>query len=342
MRIGVVWDGQVSGGVYRAVQPCRAMEALGHEVVWPRSTDGTPEAGRLTSCDVVHIHRRADERTIELAADLARLGIGITWDNDDDFTAAPREHPHYHVVGGRRGKALFEQTVRIAKLAHGVSVPSEALRQRYLEAGVPAVEVIPNHLAPDRLRRPRRHDGIVIGWVAGLEHRADAARIPIADALAQVLERHRDVRVECIGVDLELPVRYRHDGFVRFDELPTRLAGWDIGLAPLADIPFNRARSDIKLKEYAGSGIAWLASPVGPYAGHGEHEGGWLVADDEWADRLDRLVSSPRKRRRLVKLGRRWASEQTIDRAAAQWERRFRRAAETARARRHLSAQEAS
>ena len=40
----------------------------------------------------------------------------------------------------------------------------------------------------------------------------------------------------------------------------------------------NRARSNIKLKEYAAAGACWLASPIGPYVGLGEKQGGRLVA----------------------------------------------------------------
>src|SRR5207302_1085104 len=83
------------------------------------------------------------------------------------------------------------------------------------------------------------------------------------------------------------PQRYRHDPYLPFAELPRRLSRWDIGIAPLADIPFNLARSDIKLKEYAASELPWLASPVGPYAGHGEAQGGRLVPDDGWFEALN-------------------------------------------------------
>jgi glycosyltransferase involved in cell wall biosynthesis len=133
--------------------------------------------------------------------------------------------------------------------------------------------------------------------------------------------------VECIGVNLGLPERYRHDRLVAFDELPARIGGFDIGIAPLADLRFNRARSDIKLKEYAASGVPWLASPVGPYLGLGEAEGGRLVSDGDWFEALDRLLSQQREREQLGLAGEAWARRQTIDVAAGRWERVFAEAA---------------
>lgn len=193
------------------------------------------------------------------------------------------------------------------------------------------VEVIGNYLAPDTFRPPRRHEGVVIGWVAGTEHRADLGHIPIVDALQRLMQKSADVRVECIGVDLKLPERYTHDRVVEFLELPRRIGGFDIGIAPLADIPYNRTRSDIKLKEYAASGVPWLASPVGPYVGLGEAQGGRLVPNEAWFEALDLLVTRRRVRRRLARKAKAWVKDQTIDAVADRWEELFVRAKRSAR-----------
>jgi glycosyltransferase involved in cell wall biosynthesis len=114
---------------------------------------------------------------------------------------------------------------------------------------------------------------------------------------------------------------------VGFDELPRRIAEWDIGIAPLADIPYNATRSDIKVKEYAACGVPWLASPFGPYSDLGEAQGGRLVHDDGWFEALDRLVARRRERKRLSRKGRAWAKRQTMDAVADRWERLFAEAA---------------
>jgi hypothetical protein len=110
---------------------------------------------------------------------------------------------------------------------------------------------------------------------------------------------------------------------VPFLELPRHIGGYDIGIAPLADIPVNWCRSDIKVKEYAASGVPWLASPLGPYMGLGEGYGGRLVEDHEWFSALDRLVSSRLSRWWLGRRGRRWARRMMIDSVAGRWEHVF-------------------
>ena len=65
----------------------------------------------------------------------------------------------------------------------------------------------------------------------------------------------------------------------------------------------------MKLKEYAAAGVPWLASPIGPYAGLGEQQGGRLVADDRWYEELVRLIEKPRERRKLAKRGAKWVAE---------------------------------
>jgi len=322
MRLGVVWE-PCSNAHYRAIEPMREMERRGHAVVWPVDEGGEAKAGRLAGCDVVHVYRRANEQTRRALAELARVRTGITYDNDDDFTAVPKESPDYKKVGGVRGQRIFAMTVKTARLARAFTTTNELLAERYRRAGVERAEVIGNYLARDTARPNKRHDGIVIGWVGGVDHRADVARIGIADALRQLLAKHAEVRVEFIGVDIGLPERYRHDGFVPFPALPGRIGGFDIGIAPLADLPGNRVRSDIKLKEYAASGVPWLASPVGPYAALGEAQGGRLVPDEGWFDALDGLVSRPRQRRRLARKARAWAKRQTMAAVADRWERVF-------------------
>jgi glycosyltransferase involved in cell wall biosynthesis len=342
MRLGLGWT-LIANANYRAIEPLKAMARRGHEVVWPSGPHGEVDFRRLAGCDVVHVYRRCDPYTLRVLSELARRGTAITYDNDDDFASVPEQSPAYAEFGGLHGKRRFQATLEAARLAQALTTTNELLAERYRNAGVKRVEVLPNSLAtdaqdpltrPDGLQvswltrgaelRPRiQHDGTVIGWIAGLEHQLDAEQLGIAECLRQLVARHRNIRVECIGVDLDLPERYRHDADVAFNDLPARIGGFDIGIAPLADIPWNRARSDVKLKEYAASGVPWLASPVGPYVSLGEQQGGRLVHDDGWFDALDRLIRTPGERQALGVAGKAWARTQTIEVVADRWERLF-------------------
>jgi glycosyltransferase involved in cell wall biosynthesis len=327
MRLGVVWEPTTAAANYRALEPLRAMERRGHEVVWPQSDAGAPDLSRMIGCDVVHVYRRADDRTRDALTQLVRTGTPLVYDNDDDFRAIPKESPTYKRQGGATGQRHFDMTVKAAKLARMFTTTTDELAERYRAVGVERVEVIGNYLLPNVPRGHQSHDGIVIGWVAGIEHRVDISHIDLVPALKRLLAEYPDVRVECIGVDLGLGERYRHDAEVPFGVLPARIGGWDIAIAPLADIPWNHGRSDIKIKEYAASGVPWLASPVTPYRELGEAQGGRLVPDDGWYDALARLVEGRRDRRKLGRKAKGWAKGLTIDAAAANWERVFAQAA---------------
>ena len=327
MRLGVVWE-EATNAHYRAMDPMKAMARRGHEVVWPQ--DEVPDVRQLATCDVVHVYRLCTLDIHRMLGELVEGGTPITYDNDDDFTTVPKGTKMHKRFGGLKGYEVHASTVKMARLAHCFTTTNERLAERYRRAGVPRVEVIPNYVATDVKRPTNRHPGVVIGWIAAMEHKADAEQLGIADALRRLVDKYPDVRVECIGVNLGLPERYRHDLSVPFRQLPRRIGGFDIGLAPLADLPVNRMRSDIKVKEYAASGVPWLASPIGPYAYLGEAQGGRLVPDGGWFDALDRLVTNRRERRRLARNARKWAKGQTIDAAGERWEQVFADAAANA------------
>ena len=318
MRIGAVWVPS-SNANYRALDPLNALARRGHEIVWPPE-GGAADPRRLAGCDVVHVYRRADTPTREALSRLVARGTALVYDNDDDLRAIPKESPDYKRYGGPMAKRLWAMSVQLARLARVVTTTTDALAETYRRAGAQRVAVIPNHLAPGIDRTRRGHDGIVIGWIGGIDHRADTARIPISEALARVVAEHDDVRVESVGVKLDLAEHYTHTPYAPFTELPRHIGGYDIGIAPLADIPANLVRSDIKLKEYSASGVPWLASPVGPYRGLGEAQGGRLVADDGWYEALTRLVTQHREREQLADAARAWAAAHMIDAVVGRWE----------------------
>jgi glycosyltransferase involved in cell wall biosynthesis len=333
MRIGATFES--SGAAwYRGVYPLEEMARRGHEIIWPEDNTGHPILPKLASCDVIYAYRRHEPELLRILKGHASNGVAIVWDNDDNLMAIPRDSPTFRDVGGLRAQQRFSETVKIARLADVVTLTTDSLRERYEAAGVSGIDVIDNQLPAGKRARPRKHDGVVIGWIAGGEHKGDADELRIAETLEALQARHPDLHVETIGLRLSLRGRYKHTSSLHFNDLPAAMTGYDIGLAPLIDIPFNAARSSIKVKEYAASRVPWLASPVGPYLGLGPRQGGRLVHASEWFDALDDLIRNARERKRLAKAGRSWARTQTIKASADQWEAAFEKAAAARRAER--------
>ena len=152
----------------------------------------------------------------------------------------------------------------------------------------------------------------------------DFDRLQLRETLERLLARHIHVSVVGIGIDIGVRShRYIHQPWVPYGTLPRELSNLDIGIAPLVDMPFNRARSNVKLKEYAASGLAWLASPIGPYAELGEEQGGRLVADGDWYGAIEQLVLDGDARSRLAHRARRWAAGERIEGHVELWEQTF-------------------
>jgi glycosyltransferase involved in cell wall biosynthesis len=321
MRLGVVYEPNLCP-YYRAIDPMKAMEQRGHDVLWPDEM-GRADWTELIACDVVHLYRAASDSVQRAFKELVAAGPAVIYDNDDNFAAIPKGAPGYEIGGGLAGERAHAWSVRMATLATTFTTTTETLAQKYRNSGVKRVEVIPNCVTADVPRSRSRHDGVVIGWIAGMQHQVDADQLGIGDVLQRVMDKHEDVRVECVGVDLRLSERYAHHPWLPFAELFTRMGAFDIGIAPIENNPLNRARSDIKVKEYAASGVPWLASPVGPYTVLGEDQGGWLVPDGQWFEAFDRLLNHPRERRQLARKAKKWAKRQGIDAMAGEWERVF-------------------
>lgn len=332
VTLGVIYNRKVSNASYRALWPAIAMSRKGHRVeIAEQDESGRLEHSNLLACDVVHIYRTADLPVLQAADALRDRGIAITFDNDDDVRLAPRESPNYKQVGGVNGQRLFRSEVAMMGRSDVVTTTTEALAARIREAHDGLVAVVPNFLGAEQLVRPAPRDpGVVtIGWVAGREHVADARRLKIEVTLRDVLDREPAVRVVTFGVRLGLPSdRYSYVPFVPMPELAARTSVFDIGIAPLADIPMSYVRSDVKVKEYAAAGVPWLASARGPYGRLGASNGGLLVDDEDWSDALLELVRAPKRRAELQSAGRKWARSQQVERNLELWISAWRHAIE--------------
>jgi glycosyltransferase involved in cell wall biosynthesis len=95
----------------------------------------------------------------------------------------------------------------------------------------------------------------------------------------------------------------------------------DIVLAPLADHPFMRCKSNIRCMTAGLVGAPVVASPVGPYATYvKDGRNGFLARSPaEWTAALERLVSDPALRQRMGAANRQCARGYAISANLHHW-----------------------
>jgi glycosyltransferase involved in cell wall biosynthesis len=315
MRLGILHTGEVDNSVYRAVLPGDAMRRKGHDVRIIAHDDRAPmPMDPFVDRDVVQVVRCRGEAVARLVDQLRGQGIGVTYDDDEPGRLTPEQ-------------------LAIMRRAHLVTTTTAVLAVRWAETVDRPIEVVPNFLGAQHFARTSREsEGIVVGWIAEGQPLADAGRLELAEILRRVMRKRPDVRVVTVGVALDLdPSRSTHHDDLPPDRRGEHIRRFDVGIAPLADLPTSAARSDVKVKEYAAAGVAWLASDRGPYAALTPKNGGLLVEDDAWEDAILELVTSKWKRLQLRRCGERWARTQRIDHHVARWEAVWQEAAAMAK-----------
>jgi glycosyltransferase involved in cell wall biosynthesis len=312
MNIAAFIWGEHPSASYRAIHPLHELARHGHLVALHTqeqeltATDEELEA-LLEEFDVTFMMRWSQAEAQQLAQRLHDEGMPVVWDYDDDV----------------RSEEFIARVTAMSEIVDVVTTTNEYLAERYRERGARRAIAIPNFVTREAAATPRRkHDGLVLGYIGWVDHQDDWDALGLHEIVTELLDLHEDLRVESVGpLELKLPSeRHSNTRFLPFDRLPGAIAGFDLAIAPLIAKIGNDTRSDIKLKEYAIAGVPWLASPLGPYAGHGEEQGGRLVADDDWLDALDELIADRRARKKLAKQGQKWARGQTLDRNIGVWE----------------------
>ena len=167
-----------------------------------------------------------------------------------------------------------------------------------------------------RPAEPRDGEAVVIGWAG-----TDPANVADMPAVMTRLPRDLDVRFRIVGPESAgsvrgLRVEYRRWSLEReFDDLRS----FDIGVMPLPDTPYHRAKEGFKLKQYMAAGIPVVASPVGVntlLVQDGDN-GFFASTEQEWADKLTLLACDRDLRRRMGAAGRRLVEERySLDDAA--------------------------
>jgi glycosyltransferase involved in cell wall biosynthesis len=217
------------------------------------------------------------------------------------------------------------------RLCDGVTVTSQRLATVVRNHTDAPVEVIPNAIdwrwfkATIKQGGPRRVPPLTVGWAGGA--RPDADLEAMAWAWGELAQTHPEVSFVVQGhqpkpIHAALPAsRIRALPWMPLEAYPVGLANIDIACCPLADAPFNRCKSGIKVWEAAACGSAVVASPTIYRQTIESGEDGYLCeTGEEWLAALTRLVEDEGERRRVGgNLRRRVATEHALEANAWRW-----------------------
>ena len=155
---------------------------------------------------------------------------------------------------------------------------------------------------------PRDGGGVVIGWTG-----TDPANVADMAPIMARMPSDLDVRLRIVGPENARRVRgprIEHRRWSLEREVED-LRSFDIGVMPLSDTAYNRAKEGFKLKQYMAVGIPVIASPVGKNVDLVQDGVNGFLArtEQEWAEKVTLLTSDRDMRRRMGAAGRRVVEE---------------------------------
>lgn len=166
-------------------------------------------------------------------------------------------------------KDLYKRLRQAVKLCDRLVVSTDYLAEEYMQLNAD-VRVIPNYIEWARWGdlHPRRRDARKprVGWAGSISHTGDL------ELMAAVVEAlYSEVEWVFMGMcpDRLRPYVHEYHDPVHLKNYPAKLASLDldVAIAPLEDVPFNHAKSHLRLLEYGILGYTVIASDLTPYQG---------------------------------------------------------------------------
>lgn len=277
-------------------------------------------------CDILILQRpMARYQTVAMQSAQAR-GIKVIVELDDDFHSVDKRSKF-----GQQTTTDHLRTLNYCvKHADLVTVSTDALAKRYAPHG--RVAVLRNcvdarwldikhpvsvelqaaftepHTGPRTLPSYEPH---VVGWTGTVAYHRDDLQATHGGA-AMATHEHKAIfrvigRSELARENLNLQVEPDLVPWQTMDQYPHEIARLHVGIAPLADTAFNKAKSWLKPLEYAACGVPAVMSPTAEYKRlHDDYGIGILAGyrSREWKRAVARLLTDTTHHAEMVEHGR--------------------------------------
>jgi hypothetical protein len=261
---------------------------------------------------------------------LRAKGIAVVVDVDDDLSAIhPRNpaylsmHPNMMKNTARRTGEIphsWQNLVDACSDATMVTCSTPALLDVYARHGRGRVL---RNCVPERYLEVEHRDSDTIGWPAALVSHPDDPTV-VGGAVARIVGEGASFRTvgpstgtgAAFGLLADPPGEEVKD----LNDWPRAVAELGIGIAPLADTRFNRAKSALKPLEMSAVGVPWVGSPRAEYE-HLHRRGCGVLADNprRWYKELKRLRNDEKARTDLSAQGREAVRALTIELNVWRW-----------------------
>lgn len=256
-------------GTFRVTAPLRALRKAGlaSECIWNQEGPREPSNAELIRLapDSVIVQHYVHDRFLAALQSWNELPDRpfIVYAMDDLLTDMAESNPLRRNIPANsraRLKYAFERCDRLV-------VSTEFLADAYRHM-IADIKVVPNRLEQDiwlplnsqrrTSTRPR------IGWAGGTTHHGDL--VLLKEIIGQT-RNEADWVFFGMCPDEIRPLIAEFHPFAEFSEYPALLAGLnlDIAVAPLAQIPFNQGKSNLRLLEYGVLGIPVVCTDIDPY-----------------------------------------------------------------------------
>lgn len=279
--------------------------------------------------DVIWFGRSVSKHVVDSVVELQKMGKKVIFDLDDNVFDLSPWSAHYGTFGTEEvfidGKAVWKDKVNInipdnkkrqeyykefLSVSSAISVTTPVLMD-YYKPYSKKIFVFPNAMdmklwdCGQTIQRDPNQVRIL--WQGGVSHYEDFWEI--IEVIPEITKKYPQVHWMMMGASWEFfwkdvpKDRYEYIDWVHIEGYPYRmkLAGADIGIAPLRDTRFNRCKSSIKFYEHAAMGIPTVASNIPPYSDD-IHDGknGYLAnTKEEWMEKLSRLIEDSLERNRM-------------------------------------------
>ena len=289
------------------VKPLVALHEAGRVRAWV-TLESMASPRDVQEADLVVFCRNVRPDRAELLRTAVAAGVPVLYDLDDNFFELPPESASGRAFAQPEQLAMLTEYLTAASLVRVYSRPLLA-RAGLLNSHV---EMVAGAVDLGQVRRPAKSPGGPLKLIYATSRLDDSLGRIFLPALRRLMDEEGP-RVEAHfwgpRPPAELPAVRHHAVVHDYDRFLRRFsaAGFEIGLAPLADDVFHRSKTNTKFREYGACGIAGVYSDVEVYSDCVRHgETGLLVANDAeaWYRALRQLVDDADLRRKIQQQAR--------------------------------------